>query len=109
MTYKRSSRAKRLHEPAKWHHHKARFTGGRCGICGGLIKAGNPIVKIPAFAWVHDTDCLLAAEAQIRANQWQRCGAYTTVGHPCRNWVNEVDTRCGLHTDQPIAAHKRTG
>jgi hypothetical protein len=57
------------------------------------------VVKVPAIpGWLHDGDCVAAAEALIRARAWKRCGGSTKAGHPCRNWVISAEaTRCSYH------------
>ena len=95
-----SSLTRRAQEASHWHRTTARFSGS-CTACTGPIRPGDQLVRVPAIpGWLHDGDCVAAAEALIRAHAWKRCGAFTQSGRPCRMWVTAADrTRCPIHDD----------
>lgn len=72
---------------------------GICPACQTRITRGTAVVKIPGVpGWVHDNDCVDAAEAKMRAGAWKRCGQYTkSTGRPCRNWVLVADATGCVH------------
>jgi len=95
-----TSTTRQIQGASNWHRTTARFNGS-CTACTGSIRPGDHLVRVPAIpGWLHDGDCVAAAESLIRAKAWKRCGAFTKAGHPCRMWVTAADrTWCPIHDD----------